>query len=141
MNIIKCKMCRKVFHSLGGVTCPDCVKKIDLDFMTVRDYIYDNPNSRIDKVSEETGVEKAVILHLLREGRLHLDNPEAEGLLVCEICRKPIGSGRMCDRCKNKVAATMDQNIEKNRPPEPEKKELKASKYNAKMHTDNLRRK
>jgi len=136
MNIIKCKICRKAFHSLGGTTCPECVKKIDMDFITVRDYIYDNPHSTIDQVAEDTEVEKAVILHLLKEGRLTLETPDAEGLLTCEVCRKPITSGRMCDSCKSKVASTMNSNIERNRPPEPEKKDLKASKHNAKMHTD-----
>jgi len=135
MNIIQCKICHKPFQSLGGNTCPDCIEKIDRDFMTVRDYIYDNPNSRIDEVSKETGVEKTVILHLLKEGRLKLDTPDTGGALVCYICKKPISTGRMCDECKGKVASTMSKSIEGSKPPDPGKKDLKASKHNAKMHT------
>ena len=136
MNIIQCKICNKPFQSIGGDTCADCLDKIDRDFMTVRDYIYENPNSNMEKVSEETGVEKAVILHLLKEGRLKLDTPDAEGMLVCYICKKPISSGRMCDECKGKVASTMNKSIGDKKPPEPDKKDLKASKHNAKMHTE-----
>ena len=135
MNIIQCKICRKPFQSLGGITCHDCLDKIDRDFITVRDYIYDNPNSNMDKVSEETGVEKSVILHLLKEGRLKLDSPDAEGVLVCYICKKPISTGRMCNDCKGKVASTMNKNTGSKLPSEPERKDLKASKHNAKMHT------
>ena len=136
MNIIQCKICHKPFQSIGGNTCSDCLTKIDRDFMTVRDYIYENPNSNMEKVAEETGVEKAVILHLLKEGRLKLDTPDVEGLLVCYICKKPISSGRMCDECKAKVASTMNKSVGGVKPPDPEKKDLKASKHNAKMHTE-----
>ena len=136
MNIIQCKICHKPFQSLGGNTCADCLTKIDRDFMTVRDYIYDNPNSNMEKVSEETGVEKAVILHILKEGRLKLDTPDTEGLLVCYICKKPISSGRMCSECKGKVASTMSKSIGSNKPTEQDKQDLKASKHNAKMHTE-----
>ena len=140
MNIIQCKICNKPFQSLGGTTCPDCIAKIDKDFMLVRDYIYDNPSSKINEVSEETGVEKTVILHLLREGRLILDNPDSDGALLCDICKTPIATGRMCKDCKSKVAAEMSNSLSGGKPAPPEKKELKASKHNAKMHTDGLRR-
>ena len=136
MNIIQCKLCNKPFHSIGGNTCPECMNKIDMDFITVRDYIYDNPNSKIDEVAEETGVEKAIIMHLLKDGRLKLDNPDDGGMLVCYICKKPITTGRMCRECKEKVASTMSKSIEGSRPAEPEKKDLKASKHTAKMHTE-----
>jgi len=136
MTIIQCKICNKPFQSLGGTTCPACVEKIDRDFMTVRDYIYDNPNSRIDEAAKETGVEKAVILQLLKDGRLKLDTPDTEGALVCYICKKPISTGRMCDECKGKVASKMSESIVSKKPPEPERKELNASKHNAKMHTE-----
>ena len=140
MNIIQCKVCKKPFHSLGNKTCNACLEQIDKDFITVRDYIYDNPNSRIEKICEETGVERATILQLLREGRLILDNPDAEGLLVCDICKKAISTGRMCDECKDQVSKTMSGSFSKDKPSELEKKNISASKHTAKMHT-NIRRK
>ena len=140
MYIVQCKICNKPFQPVSGKLCPECMSKIDRDFITVRDYIYDNPSSRIDKVSEDTGVEKAVIMQLLKEGRLSLDTPDAGGSLLCDICKKPISTGRMCKECKGKVASTMSRSIEGSRPPAPEKNEVKASKHNAKMHTDISRR-
>ena len=125
----------------GGKVCPDCVSKMDRDFITVRDYIYENRDTKIDKVAEETGVEKAVILQLLKEGRLALDTPDSGGMLLCDLCRKPISSGRMCTECKGKIASTMTKSIEGSKPPMPEKKDLTASKYAAKMHTDISKRK
>ena len=140
MNIIQCRLCKKPFQSLGGTTCPECLEKIDRDFITVRDYIYENPNSNMEKISEDTEVDKAIILHLLKEGRLSLETPDSEGLLTCYICKKPISSGRMCTECKGKVAATMTKSTGGSPSPQPEKKDLKASKHNAKMHTDTSKR-
>jgi predicted amidophosphoribosyltransferase len=135
MDIVQCKICKRPFQSFGGRTCPDCMQKIDKDFITVRDYIYENPDSGIDKVAEETKVDRAIILHLLKEGRLILDNPEAECLLVCDLCKKPISSGRFCKDCKDKVAFTMNQSLGGKKPDEPPRNDIKASKHTAKMHT------
>jgi len=114
MNIIQCYFCKKPFQSYGGRICGNCLEKIDKDFITVRDYIYENKHADMDKVSEETGVPKQIILHLLKEGRLIVDDPDGTGggLLMCEVCRKPISTGRMCKDCKGKVATTMQKNIE-----------------------------
>ena len=113
MNIIQCNFCKKPFQSFGGRICSICLEKIDRDFITVRDYIYENKHADMDTVSEETEVPKQIILHLLKEGRLIIDEPEGEssGILMCEVCKKPINSGRMCKNCKDKVANTMQKNI------------------------------
>ena len=140
MSIVQCRMCRKPFHSVSGMICSECSRQVDKDFMTVRDYIYDNRHASIDKTSEETGVKKSVILHLLKEGRLMLDNPDSEGLLRCDVCRKPINTGRMCKECNEKVASTMSRSIETGKPPKPEKKDRIATKNTAKMHTDDMRK-
>ena len=112
MNIIQCTFCKKPFQTLGRRICGECLEQIDKDFITVRDYIYENKHSDMDKVSEETGVSKQIILHLLKEGRLILDDDTGGGgVLFCEVCRKPISSGRMCKDCKGKVSLTMQKNI------------------------------
>ena len=120
MNIIQCSFCKKPFQSFGGKICGNCLEKIDKDFVIVRDYIYENKHADMDKVSEETEVPKQIILHLLKEGRLIIDDPESgKGrLLLCEVCKKPISTGRMCKDCKSSVAATMQKNIEIRSSPE-----------------------
>lgn len=113
MNIIQCTFCKKPFQSFGGRICGNCLERIDKDFITVRDYIYDNKHADIDTVSEETGVPKQIILHLLKEGRLIIDDPDGGGgLLFCEVCKKPINTGRMCKDCKDIVSVTMQKSIE-----------------------------
>ena len=113
MNIIQCQFCKKPFQSIGRKICPACLDQIDRDFVTVRDYIYEHKHTDIDTVVEDTEVSKQIILHLLKEGRLTLgDESENTGLLHCEVCRKPISSGRMCKDCQDKVKSKMQKNIE-----------------------------
>jgi len=104
--------CKKPFASLGGRICPACNEKIDRDFITVRDYIYEHKSSNIDKIAEETEVHKQIIIHLLKEGRLVIDGPgDGGGVLYCEMCKKPINTGRLCKDCTGNVASKMDKSI------------------------------
>ena len=89
----------------------ECLEKLDEDFVIVRDYIYENKKADVDKVAEDTGVSKQHILYLLKQGRLIIDDPSSGSLLFCEICKKPISTGKMCADCKAHLAMTMDKNI------------------------------
>ena len=118
MNIMQCTHCKKPFQSLGSRICPACLEQIDRDFITVRDYIYEHKHSNIDKIAEETEVKKSVIIHLLKEGRLIIDSDDGDGLLICEMCKKPINTGRMCKECMGKVANTMNKNVSSSAKPQ-----------------------
>ena len=119
MNIVSCTFCKKPFASISGRICPVCLEQIDKDFITVRDYIYEHKHSNIDRIAKETEVSKQIIIHLLKEGRLIIDSPDGDGLLVCEMCKKPINTGRLCKECTGKVAGSMDKNVSDNKKPEP----------------------
>jgi len=119
MNIVQCQFCKKPFASVGGRICPACNEQIDKDFITVRDYIYEHKHSNIDRIAKETEVSKPIIMHLLKEGRLIIDSPDGDGLLLCEMCKKPINTGRLCKDCIGKVATSMDKNVTANTKPEP----------------------
>ena len=113
MEIIQCTFCKKPFASYGGKVCTKCLEQLDNSFIIVRDYLDENPNADMDMVEEETGVSSRIILHLLKEGRLILGTSKAPGggILFCEVCKNPISTGRMCDRCKDDIATTMQKNL------------------------------
>jgi len=113
MNVMQCNLCKRPFQSLGRRTCPECLEQMDKDFFVVRDYIYEHKQTNMDKVAEGTGVSKQVILHLLKEGRLELDDGSGGGgVLKCDMCKRTINSGRLCNNCKDKVSNTMQKSIE-----------------------------
>ena len=111
MNILKCRFCKKPFQSLGEKMCVTCAKKMDEDFVLVRDYIYDNESASIDEVSEATGVPITNIMYLLKEGRLLLNGPGGEGAMNCEVCRRSINTGRMCGSCQSNVVNEVQKNV------------------------------
>ncbi len=99
-DIRNCKECGRLFQYDGiSKLCYRCRKKDDEDFRKVKDYIYEHPKSTIHEVADETEVSRDKILRYLREGRLEIvgDNP---GLILdCEMCGKPIRTGRYCNEC------------------------------------------
>jgi len=101
MDMMRCRWCGKRFQSYGTMVCPTCLQELDEKYNPVRDYLYDNPNASIEEVVEETGVSERIILYYLKEGRLTMAN--ASGVLRCEQCGAAISTGRMCERCQNKL--------------------------------------
>ena len=138
MKIVTCKFCRRLFESYNQKVCPECMQKIDKDFIKVKDYLYDHKKADVDAASKDTEVDKAVILYLLKEGRLTLAGAEGDAyVLTCEVCKKPIASGRMCQACMDKLSRTMDKSIGYDRKKEAKEKDDKKPmdvKSGIKMH-------
>ena len=109
MELINCKECGKLFSSAGQKVCPDCRQSEEEKFELVKDYLWDNPNSTVKKVAEDTGVEEEIIIKFVRENRL-----AAEGLLVdytlkCKRCEAEIESGLFCESCRSKMINDFNQ--------------------------------
>lgn len=91
-----------VFKGLGEYQCEDCGELMYDDYGKVRNYIDDHKGATAVQVEEATGVSQKVIRRLLRDGRLEV----AEGskvFLKCDVCNKPIRSGRYCPECEMKI--------------------------------------
>ena len=133
-TIIQCKFCNMPFQSLGGKLCNNCLDQIDLDFTVIRDYLYEHPGAvNIDRICEDTGIKKRVILYLIDEKRLTISTPEG-GVFTCNICHKPINEGNMCDDCKNSLSQTLGAAIINSPAPAAEKKKPAMLSKNERMH-------
>jgi len=102
-----CIRCGKVFAYTYNPVCNKCLEKEEEEFKLVKEYIYENPGSTAYEVSEATGVSVEKIMKFLREERLELSSENANLLLECESCGRPIKSGRYCEECKNQIANEM----------------------------------
>ncbi len=131
MQLIKCKLCKKPFQSMGLQFCPECMKEIDEKYKPVRDYLYEHPNASIEEVSEGTEVSERIILYYLKDGRLSM--AKASGLLRCEQCGAAINSGRFCEKCMAKLDERMLQPMQRRL--EQQKRALDASGSRSKMYT------
>ena len=107
MEIANCPKCGKIFQKYSDPICESCMKKEEELFQSVRKYLVDNPDCRLDEVSKETGVSVKKIMRYLKEGRLEVSKG-LEGSLHCEQCDKPIASGRYCDKCIIELSHAVD---------------------------------
>ena len=124
MEIKQCDFCRAPFQTLGSKICGDCHTKIDEDFIKIREYLYDHDRANVEEVAEATGVSRKSIMYLLKEERLLVGEDDGAGsILKCEICKKPINTGRMCVACKKEVFSAMQESIGATAPPRRIKKE------------------
>lgn len=104
MSVKNCTRCGRMFQAEdASKLCDRCRNNDEEDFKVVREYVYDNPNSNIPEVAENTGVTEEKILKFLRQGKLILKD-ELSMVLDCERCGKPIKSGRYCDSCTNEMS-------------------------------------
>ena len=113
MEVKQCEFCRVPFQSAGNRVCNDCFKKLDEDFIMVREYLYEHDRAGIEEVSEATGVSRKNIMYLLKEERLIVgdDDGSSGGILTCESCKKPINTGRICAGCKKEVLTAIRQSV------------------------------
>lgn len=106
LNVRTCSLCSKMYKYKGNPICPACLKRLDDDYVIVRDYLYDHPQAGIQELAEETEVDEKIILQMIRMGRIEF----AEGVdtgIHCTSCGRPITGGTMCDSCKKKMSETL----------------------------------
>ena len=60
MKLRNCPQCGKLFVYSHRNLCPECLKKDEQDFDTVRDFLYDNPQASLEEISEETRISTKV---------------------------------------------------------------------------------
>jgi hypothetical protein len=88
--------------------CVECLDRVEKDLTIVRDYLDNNTDHRtVGDIVDNTGVSRKVIMHLLREGRISIDDPSG-GTLSCGLCGTPIETGRFCEKCRNKFVEKID---------------------------------
>ena len=139
LNVRTCTLCGKMYKYKGYPICPACIKQMDEDYVTARDYLYDHPGAGIQELSEETGIDEKVILQMVRMGRIQFAEGADTGV-HCSSCGRPITEGTMCESCKRKMSETLRsvlpdsmRNPQKNEPIDAGKS------LKGRMHTDDRR--
>ncbi len=138
MQVRQCRICGRLFQSMGNYTCLDCEERLDQEFRLVRDYLYQHPGADISEISRETGVSERSILQFLKEERLTLSVPSES--IRCEHCGKAIPGGKICTDCKERLSKLLDTIAEANAAKVAEKKASSSMEYQGRKHFDNNRR-
>lgn len=112
MALHNCKSCGKLIGETPSGYCDAC-KATDPSFSNlhkVKDYLYDNPNTNITTVSQDTGVSVSEISRYIREGALI----EISGVSVVQgnkcACGNALeGSERTCKTCKREAEKSAER--------------------------------
>lgn len=99
MSLENCRKCKKLFDRVNSPICPSCWKEEEETFEKIRHYIKENPHSKLQEVSEETGVSEKKIMGYIREGKIEWTKGLSESSLNCKKCGKPIKVGTLCNSC------------------------------------------
>ena len=88
MEVTNCRSCGRLFNVLSNETiCPNCQKKLDDKFKEVKEFLDENPNASVEKVSRETHTSTKQIRKWIREERLILSDGVLDGI-TCDRCGK-----------------------------------------------------
>lgn len=126
-GVRNCKRCGKIYMYDGiHKMCNNCRIEIEKAFETIKKYLRENPNSDINVVSEETGVEKQQILEFIKDDRLVTEGLKIEAELKCRRCGKVIKNGRYCSSCKSRLTKGLSTGSNKNQQKAQEKRKRRS---------------
>lgn len=91
------------------------MEKDAVDFERIRDYMSKHPTASVLELTQETGVDAAVITRFRREGRL-MSRDKLDGVHLCAACGIPISAGGFCGECTSKLRSATAKGQKKTGP-------------------------
>ncbi|MGI6623088.1 MAG: hypothetical protein GX227_07935 [Clostridiaceae bacterium] len=95
----ECVRCHRFFERVAfEEVCPVCFPIEEEEFRKIKEYLTVHPGASSNEVMSVIGVSLKSIRRYLKEERLEIvgDN---KGFIRCELCGRPLNSGRFCDGC------------------------------------------
>lgn len=95
----ECVRCHRYFERVAfEEVCPVCFPIEEEEFQKIKEYLTAHPGASSNEVMSVIGVSLRSIRRYLKEERLEIvgDN---KGFIRCELCGRPLNSGRFCDGC------------------------------------------
>ena len=101
-----------IFKGVGEYQCEKCKEVAYDDYGKVRNYIELHPGTTAAEIEEKIGVKQKTIRQLLRESRIQVA-ADSKTFILCEICKKPIRSGRFCSNCEKNYHKGIEEKLRK----------------------------
>ncbi|HHY64353.1 MAG TPA: hypothetical protein GX501_04845 [Clostridiaceae bacterium] len=95
----ECVRCHRFFERVAfEEVCPVCFPIEEEEFRKIKEYLTAHPGATSNELMAVIGVSLKSIRRYLKEERLEIvgDN---KGFIRCELCGKPLNSGRFCGGC------------------------------------------
>ncbi|HEX3030143.1 MAG TPA: hypothetical protein VHT34_12775, partial [Clostridia bacterium] len=99
MATFECVRCHHLFDRVGfEEVCPACFPEEEHEFSKIKEYLTVHPGASSNEVMYALNVNLKAIRRYLKEDRLEIVGNN-KGFIRCEICGRPLNSGRFCDGC------------------------------------------
>lgn len=114
MSLSNCSRCGRMFQrTAGGRVCFECKETEEHAYRLVRDFLEQQPGANIAAVAEGTGVDEAVVLKLLQDGRLVALGDLTSGMAIeCRRCGKATAAGKYCPTCVDLMGQALKNSAE-----------------------------
>ena len=113
MNWANCSRCSRAYTRIKGGKdiCPSCIREEEDNYTLVFRYLSTRPAATAQEIAQETAVDIKEIYRFVRENRLRLVKNDTG--LFCETCGIPISQGKMCEKCFQKLANEIKNDLDK----------------------------
>ena len=109
MDFKNCNQCGKIFLAEKNEDmCPQCIKKNEISFYRVREYLRKEPEADMKQISEDCDVSMNLIKSWVKRELIEIANQENEDGPKCARCKTPIRTGRYCVKCKKALLAEIN---------------------------------
>lgn len=109
MATFECARCHRLFQRTGmEEVCSSCLPTEENEFSKIKEYLSIHPGASSSEVMSELKISLQAIKRYLREDRLEIVG-ESKGFIRCELCGRPINSGRFCNFCYKEGQALMQK--------------------------------
>ena len=119
MKLANCSRCGKVYTAVSGgrELCPACLKEENDNYLKIFHFLSTRPAATAQEIAQETGIDVKEIYRYVRENRLRL--VQGDTGLTCESCGIPIAQGKICDKCRQKLAEDLKTDMDRYRQEKP----------------------
>lgn len=107
----ECARCHRFFEKVAfEEVCPTCFPIEEEEFGKIKEYLTMHPGASSNEVMSLIGVSLKSIRRYLKEDRLEIvgDN---KAFIRCEMCGRPLNSGRFCDGCYKEGQALRSRDL------------------------------
>ena len=124
MKLANCSRCGRVYTAVigGRDVCPACIKEEDDNYLKIFRFLSTRPAATAQEIAQETQIDIKEIYRYVRENRLRLVKGDTG--LTCESCGIAISQGKICDKCRQKLAEDLKSDIDKYRQNKPFREDL-----------------
>lgn len=112
-ELANCVRCEALFVKSIRQICQSCYQEEETAFKVVYHFLCDQKNreATMDEIIDATGIEEAIIIKFIKEGRLRASQfPNLA--YACEKCGTNIVTGKICNDCAEQLKRELGQHEE-----------------------------